>query len=1070
MIEGDVIISDNGGYINNLNGLSGLTSIGGQLVFQKLSVNQGNLAGLRNLTTIGGDFNIMQTELINLHGLENLNTIGGTFNIFDNYDLLSLDSLTGLTSVGKSLYLVNNRALPSLNGLNQLQTVGEYLYFQEEDMLEDLTGLESLTSIGMNLFLYQNYRLKNLIGLENFRQIGGGVRIEKNQSLTSLQGLEHLKTIPKYLQTEGNNALTTLQGLDSLTTIGDGSYFSGSSILNDLSGLEQLSSALGSFGIFNCGITNVKGLKSLSSVAGDFSLEYNVGLSGNLDGLQNLTSVGGNLVIENNGLTSLQGLEQLSAVGGRFGLSLNSELADLNGLDNLVSVGGDFFITANPLLDFMELNKLVSVGGLLAVAGNNSLDSLNGFEKLAAVGSIAFQGNNALKNLNGFNELTSVATNFWVQSSPQLASIKGFEKLPNIGGELLIAINAQLTDISGLGHISSIGGKIKINDNPKLSNCSIFPICSKLTTNQFSVELYNNAPGCNQTWEIFNNCKTIPVAIDVAVDNNGNCLRDSLDSPVPGAMVQLSGATHALFGATGEGGVAHFGYSDYEPFSVKLPQFPSDAWQLCTDSFYIVPTASGNSLNASFLLSPLQQCPELSVEARLPPFFRGCLVNTSMEIFAQNTGNVPAKDVRLAVVMPTGLELVTTSSPVVGQNGDTLFFATGDLPPFADTTLKMQVKTSCDAFLFGQTLCLEAFGNMENACPTNLPAHSEIKINAECSSDTVIRFVLKNIGDAATQVPHNYVLIKNADKISTTDFSLNAGESLTVTVPADGATYRMESTKLADGTRTAAALENCGGLTPGLITAFWLDKGPMAQDVACRQVVGSFDPNQKTANPSGAGDSHLLAANQPMEYTIEFQNTGTDTAFRVALYDYLPLELDAGSVRQVLASHPCAWQIRDNVLAVLFDPIALPDSNANEVASHGFFTFNIAQKKDLPNGTVINNYAGIIFDFNPTIWTNTAQHTIGEPLVLQTLEQQPPRPAIFPNPNAGTFSIELPYVATSDMTFRIIGLTGQLLKEQSTQAGSRMQTVKAGDLPAGIYFLQIVLEGKILDVEKFVKE
>ena len=45
-----------------------------------------------------------------------------------------------------------------------------------------------------------------------------------------------------------------------------------------------------------------------------------------------------------------------------------------------------------------------------------------------------------------------------------------------------------------------------------------------------------------------------------------------------------------------------------------------------------------------------------------------------------------------------------------------------------------------------------------------------------------------------------------------------------------------------------------------------------------------------------------------------------------------------------------------------------------------------------------------------------------------------------------------------------------MVKEQSAQAGGSLQTVQVGDLPAGLYFLQVVSEGKVLAVEKFVKQ
>ncbi|MDO8366253.1 MAG: LamG-like jellyroll fold domain-containing protein [Saprospiraceae bacterium] len=85
-------------------------------------------------------------------------------------------------------------------------------------------------------------------------------------------------------------------------------------------------------------------------------------------------------------------------------------------------------------------------------------------------------------------------------------------------------------------------------------------------------------------------------------------------------------------------------------------------------------------------------------------------------------------------------------------------------------------------------------------------------------------------------------------------------------------------------------------------------------------------------------------------------------------------------------------------------------------------------------------------------------------------KQEQQRIRIFPNPNSGTFSVELSEAGTPGMSFRIIGLTGQVLREQSAQTGVKMQTVQAGDLPAGLYFLQVVSDGKILAVEKFVKQ
>ncbi|MFN0176037.1 MAG: M4 family metallopeptidase [Saprospiraceae bacterium] len=77
---------------------------------------------------------------------------------------------------------------------------------------------------------------------------------------------------------------------------------------------------------------------------------------------------------------------------------------------------------------------------------------------------------------------------------------------------------------------------------------------------------------------------------------------------------------------------------------------------------------------------------------------------------------------------------------------------------------------------------------------------------------------------------------------------------------------------------------------------------------------------------------------------------------------------------------------------------------------------------------------------------------------------------ILPNPNSGNFNVELPSPATPGLAFRIVGLTGQVVREQPTQTAIRLQTLHMGDLPSGLYFLQVVSEGRVLAVEKVVKQ
>lgn len=78
--------------------------------------------------------------------------------------------------------------------------------------------------------------------------------------------------------------------------------------------------------------------------------------------------------------------------------------------------------------------------------------------------------------------------------------------------------------------------------------------------------------------------------------------------------------------------------------------------------------------------------------------------------------------------------------------------------------------------------------------------------------------------------------------------------------------------------------------------------------------------------------------------------------------------------------------------------------------------------------------------------------------------------SLLPAQTTGVFNIEWVSPAVSGAIFRITDPGGHLWREQPVAAGSKRQTVQAGDLPAGLYFLQVLAAGQVLAVEKFVKE
>ncbi|MFI5172197.1 MAG: T9SS type A sorting domain-containing protein, partial [Chitinophagales bacterium] len=144
-----------------------------------------------------------------------------------------------------------------------------------------------------------------------------------------------------------------------------------------------------------------------------------------------------------------------------------------------------------------------------------------------------------------------------------------------------------------------------------------------------------------------------------------------------------------------------------------------------------------------------------------------------------------------------------------------------------------------------------------------------------------------------------------------------------------------------------------------------------------QQVVGAYDPNDKTVFPAGDCDDGFIINTQKLTYTIRFQNTGTAEAVNIKIFDTISTKLNITTLKVVSSSHPMYTEKPDdNSVIFVFNNINLPDSNTNEVESHGYVIFEIFPKTGLADGQTIRNSAAIVFDFNDPIITNKTLNTI----------------------------------------------------------------------------------------------
>ena len=310
-------------------------------------------------------------------------------------------------------------------------------------------------------------------------------------------------------------------------------------------------------------------------------------------------------------------------------------------------------------------------------------------------------------------------------------------------------------------------------------------------------------------------------------------------------------------------------------------------------------------------------------------------------------------------------------------------------------------------------------------------------------------------------------------------FILESGETLTpIVLSANGSTYRLQVDQVEwhpGNSMPSVAIEGCGvdgngNFSTGFITLYPEDDNNLFVDIECIENTGSFDPNDKHATPRGFGTDNIILKNTDLEYKIRFQNTGTDTAFTVVIRDTISDLLNLASIRAGVASHPYEFDIYDgNVVKVTFNNIMLPDSNINEAASHGFFKFNIQQQLDLPLGTVLENSAGIYFDFNDPVITNTSWHTIGEFTTTTQSEEvfvQGATVKVYPNPALDKVTIDLDGVDFLNYHLRIFDATGQVVRTE--QFGTSKLELYRKSLSTGMYFYEIIGDGNLVSTGKFV--
>lgn len=508
-------------------------------------------------------------------------------------------------------------------------------------------------------------------------------------------------------------------------------------------------------------------------------------------------------------------------------------------------------------------------------------------------------------------------------------------------------------------------------------------------------------------------------------------------------------------------------HGDYE----LIVHTDSTLWQNCHNSPKLFTLDSIHLRDSiDWGVSAMHSCPHLSTTLT-NVLIRRCMTGQVL-VNCNNDGTEDALNSYVDVKLDSFLTYTqhTPSSINVDSSlGDNTYrFFLDTFAYGSSISILIDIAVSCDAIL-GQIHCNESSIFPDTTCIWD---RGILAIRDTCHlPDTAIGTIF-NAGNDMQQTA-SYTLVEDSLVIANDTFQLLAGQHINIVYPQpDSHLYWIILHQengfpplLGNPIGAYLGANYCNSTPPAshFINSPLINNRILnANDIACNSNIGSFDPNAKIAYPIGSGSNHSIHPNSTINYTIQFQNTGTDTAFLVRIKDTLSPFLDISSLQILGGSHPFTWKIQgENTLLFTFDNIKLVDSLSNEPESHGFVSFKIRPKINTPLLSNIFNQAAIFFDFNEPIITNQVQHQLALDFLLTNVNTIPINSdndffSLYPNPSQNEVTVDLKTNYQNSKIY-IHNTNGQLMQHFSFD-NRRFINLNIHNLPIGIYFLKIETE------------
>ncbi len=566
-------------------------------------------------------------------------------------------------------------------------------------------------------------------------------------------------------------------------------------------------------------------------------------------------------------------------------------------------------------------------------------------------------------------------------------------------------------------------------------------------------------------------------------DLNADCIQDINEDGLQNRMI--TAVPGPYYGITNQLGF----YSilvDTGSYAVSLMPFNPLWQQNCPVSpdYYEVNFASpvnDTVSNINFGVEVDVYCPVLNVDIATWSV-RPCFQSTYSVSYCNN-GTIDATNTTIEVELDDNMTYAGGGN-LISQTGNVLTFDVGTVNFGQCGSFSFQADVDCDSSLIGQTMCVEAHIYPDTSCFPADPAwdHSSVAVEGSCADDSLACFTIYNTGGAGTgdmAGTSEYRIYENNILVYTGTFQINGGDSLVICWAANGNTIRLEADQHPGhpgNSHPQDNIEMCGDSTDtfvtGQITVIPEDDDDIFIEIDCHIATAAIDPNEKQVKPEGLSEKYnFINSTDILEYLIHFQNTGTDTAINIVIYDVLSPYLDVTTIEPVASSHQYTLNIiGSKTLQWKFDSIMLPDSIVDEPASNGFVKFKIHQMPGNATGTIIENNASIIFDFWQPIITNTVFNTVVNTDSIITsmpiVYDEEISVKVYPNPFNSTTTFEIQGM-NQPVTFELYNIIGEQVKSISDITGKKF-IISRENLSNGIYIYKISSKDKLICAGKLI--